>query len=64
MVTSLTRAVLDNAPEMESAWISLTPVGRLGVPEDLKGAIVFLASDSSSYVTGSEIRIDGGYCAT
>ncbi|WP_137387751.1 SDR family NAD(P)-dependent oxidoreductase [Rhodoligotrophos defluvii] len=40
-----------------------TPMGRFGKTEDLVGAAVFLASDSSSYVTGETIRVDGGYCA-
>jgi len=64
MVTSLTRTILDNNPDLEATWTSLTPMGRLGAPEDLKGAIVFLASDSSAFVTGTELRVDGGYCAT
>ena len=64
MVTSLTRTILDNNPELETTWTSLTPMGRLGAPEDLKGAIVFLASDSSAFVTGTELKVDGGYCAT
>lgn len=34
----------------------------MGDPEDLKGAIVFLASDASKFVTGTELRVDGGYC--
>jgi len=34
----------------------------MGEPEDLAGAIVFLASDSSKFMTGAEIRVDGGYC--
>lgn len=55
MVTSLTRTILDNNPELEATWTSLTPMGRLGAPEDLKGAIVFLASDSSAFVTGTEL---------
>ncbi|CAD6587594.1 MAG: hypothetical protein CYPHOPRED_003971 [Cyphobasidiales sp. Tagirdzhanova-0007] len=64
MVTSLTRTILDANPELETTWTSLTPMGRLGLPEDIKGAIVFLASDSSAYITGTELRVDGGYCAT
>ena len=34
----------------------------MGDPEDLAGEIVFLASDASRFMTGSEIRVDGGYC--
>lgn len=64
MVTSLTRTILDANPDLEETWTSLTPMGRLGAPEDLKGAIVFLASDASAFVTGTELKVDGGYCST
>jgi gluconate 5-dehydrogenase len=37
------------------------PLGRVGDPDDLKGAVVWLASDASSFVTGQTIRIDGGW---
>lgn len=47
---------------VQTTWESLTPMGRMGDPEDLAGAIVFLASDASRFMTGSEIRVDGGYC--
>ncbi len=42
-------------------WTELTPVGRLGEVDDLKGAMVFLASDASDFVTGHDLIIDGGY---
>ena len=39
------------------------PIGRLGVPDDIAKGVPFLASDDSSFMTGSELVIDGGYTA-
>lgn len=39
-----------------------TPMGRVGTPEEIAPAVLYLASDASSFVTGTEIIIDGGYC--
>ncbi|MGG7105088.1 SDR family oxidoreductase [Rhodococcus sp. 24CO] len=46
-----------------AALTALHPIGRLGTPEDIAYAILYLASDESSFVTGSELVIDGGYTA-
>ncbi|KAJ3722776.1 hypothetical protein DFJ43DRAFT_1003877 [Lentinula guzmanii] len=62
MATKLTRTILNHDPELKKTWESLTPMGRIGEPEDLAGAVVFLSSDASRFMTGSEIRVDGGYC--
>jgi 3alpha(or 20beta)-hydroxysteroid dehydrogenase len=40
-----------------------TPMGRVGVPEEIAGAVGFLLSDEAAYVTGAEIAIDGGWTA-
>jgi NAD(P)-dependent dehydrogenase (short-subunit alcohol dehydrogenase family) len=37
------------------------PLGRLGKPDKIAGAVVFLASDDASYITGTELFIDGGF---
>jgi gluconate 5-dehydrogenase len=48
-------------PAFETSFVDHIPLGRLGRPDELGGAAVFLASDASSYVTGATIVVDGGY---
>ena len=43
-------------------WLERTPMGRLGEVTDLQGAVVYLASEASDFMTGHDIVIDGGYC--
>merc|ERR1712072_1251493 len=64
MATSLTRAILDKNPVLKNTWESLIPSHRLGEPEDLKGAIIYLTSDASAYTTGTVLDVDGGYVCT
>jgi NAD(P)-dependent dehydrogenase (short-subunit alcohol dehydrogenase family) len=43
-------------------WLEKIPMGRLAATEDLQGAVVYLASSASDYMTGADMIIDGGYC--
>jgi 7-alpha-hydroxysteroid dehydrogenase len=47
-------------PEIEQAMIDGTPLGRLGTVDDIAAAAVYLSSEAGSYVTGRDIRVDGG----
>ncbi|RDL40817.1 uncharacterized protein BP5553_00796 [Venustampulla echinocandica] len=64
MLTALTKKILDDNPELKNQWTSLIPQGKMGNPEDLMGPVTFLLSDASSYVTGADLRVDGGYTVT
>ncbi len=50
-------------PDFKAKFGSRVPLGRMAEPVDLKGPLVFLASSAASYVTGHELRVDGGFTA-
>ena len=52
-----------NTMDLESMAEQVVPTGQLGKPLDIANGVVFLASDESSYMTGTELIIDGGLCA-
>jgi NAD(P)-dependent dehydrogenase (short-subunit alcohol dehydrogenase family) len=59
--TPLNATVRANDPGLVKIFMDHTPLGRAGKPEDIAGPAIFLASDLSSYVTGSIVMADGGY---
>jgi NAD(P)-dependent dehydrogenase (short-subunit alcohol dehydrogenase family) len=60
--TEMNRPLMDDV-EKYKAFVAQIPMGRWGEVEELAGAAVFLASDASSYVTGSALFVDGGWTA-
>jgi NAD(P)-dependent dehydrogenase (short-subunit alcohol dehydrogenase family) len=58
--TPMTEIGLANQ-EWADVWISSTPIGRLAEPEEIAPAVLYLASDASSFATGTNLLIDGGY---
>ena len=58
--TDMSRGGIAN-PEWFPIWRDMTPMGRVGQPDEVASAILFLASPASSYVTGDVLVIDGGY---
>lgn len=61
IATDLTAALLEREPELGKVWRDRTPTGRLGTPDEVASIILFLASEVSSLMTGSDVIADGGY---
>jgi len=61
-VTNMTKDIFSNEKVKES-FLKLIPMGRPGVPSDLTGITVFLASEASNYITGQSFYVDGGWLA-
>jgi len=61
--TPLIEEALTSNPEMEAQIVARHPIGRMGRPEEIADAVVWLCSDAASFVTGHTMTVDGGYVA-
>lgn len=63
ILTAMTKPLLEN-PAMKGYLDQMCPIGRMGLPEDIAEAVIWLSSDKASFVTGQELAVDGGFmCA-
>jgi 3-oxoacyl-[acyl-carrier protein] reductase len=60
ILTGITKPAFDRMPEYADYWKARAPVGRFGEPEDIANAVLFLASDEASFVSGIGLWVDGG----
>jgi NAD(P)-dependent dehydrogenase (short-subunit alcohol dehydrogenase family) len=63
IVTAMVEALFEKFPERRVEWPKQNMLGRLSKPEEYRGAAAFLISDASSFMTGSDLRMDGGHAA-
>ncbi len=61
--TAMVERVIDNGSISEESMVAAEPIGRIGRPEEIANAVLFLCSDDASFVTGLPMPVDGGYVA-
>jgi NAD(P)-dependent dehydrogenase (short-subunit alcohol dehydrogenase family) len=61
VATELVKKQWLTEPELRDFFLSRTPLNRLAQPEDIANAVLFLASDAASSITGQTVAVDGGY---
>ena len=65
IATPMNEKVIDDLGDaVARAWVKMHPVGRIGQPDEVAEAAVYLASDAAGFTTGIDLRVDGGLCVT
>jgi NAD(P)-dependent dehydrogenase (short-subunit alcohol dehydrogenase family) len=63
ILTGMNEGILEETDDPDSlmaGWVAMHPIGRIGMPDEVAPAVVYLASDESAFVTGTLLRVDGG----
>ena len=63
MKTDMTKTFFEKGGDWVDRWMEFSPMKRPGLPEELDGIVLYLASDASTFTTGAAIPVDGGYTA-
>lgn len=63
IITPMVKKNFEDNPSLKETWEKENMLGRLSVPEEYRGAVLFLLSDASSFMTGNSLVIDGGHTA-
>ncbi|KAL2684910.1 hypothetical protein Neosp_006003 [[Neocosmospora] mangrovei] len=63
ILTQMLQNLFDDYPERKTKWAEENMLGRISMPNEYRGAAVFLLSDASTFMTGADLRIDGGHAA-
>jgi D-arabinitol 2-dehydrogenase len=58
---SSTKEIMEKDPAIYQQWVAGVPQGKMGQPTDLAGPVTFLLSDAAGYITGADLRVDGGF---
>jgi NAD(P)-dependent dehydrogenase (short-subunit alcohol dehydrogenase family) len=59
----MTDMLLEDRPEYMDTWMRGAMLGRLGAVVDFKAPVVYMLADGSAFMTGADLRVDGGHCA-
>ncbi len=61
--TAMTDQLLAEKPDLAALWLEGSMLRRLSTPDEFHGPVLFLLSDASSFMTGADLRVEGGRCA-